>query len=486
MLLTIATTHQPATDLGYLLHKHPDRAQTFPMSYGQAHVFYSEANETRCEVSLLLDIDPVELVRGKTAGRGAWGGHKEKTFDQYVNDRPYVASSFLSVTLAKVFGTALSGRCKDRPALVNSAIPLTVSMPVLPCQGGESFLRSLFEPLGYTLSATALPLDETFPEWENSGYFDVTLTHTIRLSDLLSHLYVLIPVLDRDKHYWFGEDEIDKLMRHGDGWLKAHPEREVITQRYFRRKRKMAEIALAQLMEGEDPDAEAEAAAEGWQKLTAKKPVSLNQQRMEIVAELLKAKGAKRVLDLGCGEGSLLRGLLRDRFFEKVVGLDVSYRELEKAKRRLRTEQMPMQQQHRMELMQGSLIYRDVRLAGYDAATVIEVIEHMDLDRLAAFERVLFEFAQPQLVIVTTPNVEFNVRFAGLPAGKLRHKDHRFEWSRQTFEAWAQGVCDHFRYTAQFQGIGFDDPEVGSPTQMAVFTRADAKKETVREEALTV
>lgn len=475
MLLTIATTHQPATDLGYLLHKHPDRCQSFPMSFGQAHVFYPEANDARCQAALLLDVDPVELVRGKQS----YGRSKEKTFDQYVNDRPYVASSFLSVAISKVFGTALSGRCKDRPELVKTPIPLTVSIPVLPCRGGEDFLRSLFQPLGYTITAKPVPLDETFTDWSTSRYLDVTLSHNICLHELLSHLYVLIPVLDENKHYWFGEDEIEKLLRHGEGWLKEHPEREAITRRYFKRKRKMAETALVQLMEGEDPDAEAEEAAAGWQKLAAKKPVTLNQQRMETVAEVLKAEGAKRVIDLGCGEGSLLRVLLQDRTFEKVVGVDVSYRELEKAKRRLKTELFSMQQQHRLALMQGSLIYRDQRMVGYDAATVIEVIEHMDLDRLAAFERVLFEFAQPPTVIVTTPNSEFNVRFPGLPAGKLRHKDHRFEWSREEFEQWAQGVCDRFHYTAQFQGIGFDDSEVGSPTQMAIFKQNNAKQEEI-------
>lgn len=466
MLLNITTTHQPASDLGYLLHKHPERCQTFPMTFGKAHVFYPEVSAERCTATLLLDVDPVGLVRKKSAR------YQTKTFDQYVNDRPYVASSFLSVTLSKVFGTALSGRCKDRPELVNTAIPLTVSLPVLPCRGGEAFLQRLFTPLGYTVTATTLPLDETFPDWENSSYLSVTLTGTVRLCDLLSHLYVLIPVLDDDKHYWFGEDEIEKLLRHGEGWLKDHPAKEQITRRYLKRKRKMAETALAQLMEGEDPDAEAEAAAEGWQKLAEQKIVSLNQQRMELVANVLKSHGAKRVVDLGCGEGTLLRTLLQDRSFETLMGVDVSYRELEKAKRRLKRELSPLQQQHRVELMQGSLIYRDDRLKGYDAATVIEVIEHMDLDRLAAFERVLFEFAQPPIVIVTTPNIEFNVRFPTLPPGNLRHKDHRFEWTREEFESWAQGVCDRFYYTVTFQAIGYNDPEVGPPTQMGLFTKA--------------
>ena len=343
---------------------------------------------------------------------------------------------------------------KDRPELVNTPIPLTVhdSSASLPA-GGETFLRELFEPLGYAVTAEPLPLDEEFPDWGDSRYLSVTLGHTIRLSDLLSHLYVLIPVMDEDKHYWFGDDEVDKLLRHGEGWLKTHPSKEQITQRYFKRMPKLAEVARSQLMEGEDPDADAETAAQGWQKLAAKKPVDLNQQRMAAVVAVLKSHDAKRVIDLGCGEGSLLKVLLEDRFFERLMGVDVSFRALERAKKRLRVEQIPMHQQERIQLMQGSLIYRDERLMGYDAAAVIEVIEHIDLNRIRAFERVLFQFVQPPVVVITTPNAEFNVLFPTLEKGHFRHQDHRFEWTRQEFQDWAEDVCQWFGYRVEFQGI---------------------------------
>ncbi|HLO85153.1 MAG TPA: 3' terminal RNA ribose 2'-O-methyltransferase Hen1, partial [Nostocaceae cyanobacterium] len=197
MLLTITTTHSPATELGYLLHKHPDRCHSLSLSFGQAQVFYPEANDERCTVALLLDVDPVKLVRGKGA-----------TLEQYVSDRPYVASSFMSVAIAQVFSTALGGRSKDRPELAQTPLPLVAKLSVLPCRGGEGFLRQLFEPLGYTVHAQGHVLDAEFPDWGNSRYFTVELHHTITLSDLLSHLYVLIPVLDDDKHYWVNDDEI--------------------------------------------------------------------------------------------------------------------------------------------------------------------------------------------------------------------------------------------------------------------------------------
>ncbi|NJM72405.1 MAG: 3' terminal RNA ribose 2'-O-methyltransferase Hen1 [Scytonema sp. RU_4_4] len=460
MLLSITTTYYPATDLGYLLHKHPDRSQSFSLSFGQAHVFYPEANEQRCTAALLLDVDPVKLVRGRSVN-----------LEQYVNDRPYVASSFLSVAIAQVFSTALAGRCKDKPELVQTPIPLVAKLSVLPCRGGEGFLRQLFEPLGYTVTAQSHPLDEKFPDWGQSQYYTVELQHTLPLADLLSHLYVLIPVLDDDKHYWVGDEEVEKLLRHGEGWLPGHPARQAITRRYLKRLGRLTRAALAQLAEEDelDPDSTQESHAE--EEAAVEKPLSLNQQRLNAVVTTLKESGAKRVIDLGCAQGNLLRTLVKDSFFEQVTGVDVSYRSLEVAQERLDRLHLPRTQWERLQVFQSALTYQDKRFTGYDAATVIEVIEHLDLPRFAAFERVLFEFAQPKTVVVTTPNIEYNVRFEKLPAGKLRHRDHRFEWTRQEFQTWAKQVAERFGYTVKFQPIGEEDPEVGSPTQMGVFSR---------------
>jgi 3' terminal RNA ribose 2'-O-methyltransferase Hen1 len=468
MLLTISTTRIPATDLGYLLHKHPDRHQSFPMTFGSASVFYPEASAERCTVALLLDVDPVGLVRGKSKSG-------DRPLEQYVNDRPYVASSFLSVALAKVFSTALSGRCKDRPELAETAIPLTVNLSVLPCRGGEKFLREMFEPLGYHVVAKSLILDAQFPEWGASSYFSVELQNTIRLSDLLSHLYLLIPVLDDDKHYWVGDDEIEKLFRHGEGWLKAHPAREQIADRYLKRQRRLTRIAVAQLAEADNIDPDAIEVSHQQEEEVLEQRISLNQQRLEAVTEVLKASGAKRVVDLGCGEGKLLRLLLKENAIEQITGVDVSDRALEIAREKLQIDRLPPAQP-RIQLMQSSLIYRDSRLTDFDAAAVIEVIEHLDLDRLAAFERVLFELIRPKIAIVTTPNIEYNVKFENLPAGKFRHRDHRFEWTRTEFQAWANRVAERFGFAVEFRCVGTEDLEVGSPTQMAIFTIRTALK----------
>ena len=463
MLLNITTTHQPATDLGYLLHKHPDRCQSFPMTFGQAHVFYPESTTQKCTATLLLDINPVDLVRGRSSkGDGA--------LTQYVNDRPYAASSFMSVAIAKVFRTALSGRCKDLPELVDKAIPLTVNLPVLPCRGGISFLKELFEPLGYEVLGEVLPLDSTFSQWSDSIYLDATLSNTIPLQDLLSHLYVLIPVLDDDKHYWVGDEEIDKLLRHGEGWLNNHPIKEQITKRYLKRRWSLAKKALDRLSEEDNLDIDEEDIVRDREEAAIEKSISLNQQRLELVAETIKNHRVKRLIDLGCGEGKLLKYLLKNKSIEQTTGVDVSYRTLEIAKKRLKLDDLPFHQKDKIKLIQGSLIYRDKRFNDFDAATLIEVIEHLDLNRLAALERVVFEFAQPKLVIVTTPNIEYNVRFKSLPSGKLRHRDHRFEWTRKEFHDWSNKVADRFGYQVKFNGIGDRDPEVGMPTQMATFT----------------
>ena len=461
MLLTITTTHSPATDLGYLLHKNPARAQSFDLSFGKAHVFYPEASKERCTAALLLDVDPVALVRGPQGGDG---------LAQYVNDRPYVASSYLSVAIAQVFGSALGGRCRDKPEVADMALPLSAELPVVPSRGGEELIRKLFEPLGYEVELSGIPLDETYPEWGVSPYFKVRITGNLRLSEMLSHLYVLIPALDYNKHYYISDDEVEKLISRGEGWLNTHPEKENIVRRYLKHRRVLINEALVRLTEDEEPEADETHEQRNHEEAAIERTISLHDQRLAAVTEALKLSGATRVLDLGCGEGKLIGLLLKDRQFTEIIGMDVSYRSLRIAHRRLRFEQMPPLQKQRIQMIQGSLIYRDKRLEGYDGAAVVEVIEHLDPGRLAAFERALFEFARPRTVVITTPNIEYNPKFETLPAGKFRHKDHRFEWTRAEFRAWAERVSERFGYNVKFSPIGQEDPEIGAASQMAVFT----------------
>lgn len=463
MLLTITTLQKPATDLSFLLHKHPDRFQSFDLSFGKAHVFYSDASDDCCSANLMLDVDPIGMARGKRKAGGFLLGH-------YVNDRPYVASSFMSVAISQVFGTAMGGRCKDRPQLVTTPIPISAQINVLPVRGGEDFLHRIFAPLGYSVEAVHHPLDEQFPEWGESPYYSVTIRGTKTLSELLTHLYVLIPVFDNEKHYFVGEDEIEKLLTKGGNWLVNHPEKEQITRRYLKHQSSLYREAISRLVEDEEVSETAEQAS-AQQEDILEKPLSLNEQRLESVMQELRSSNARSVIDLGCGEGKLLRQLLQDRQFEKIVGMDVSIRALEIAQKRLKLERLSGRQAERLKLIHGSLTYRDKRLEGFDAAAVVEVIEHLDVPRLKAFERILFDFTRSQTILITTPNAEYNVIWETLPAGQFRHADHRFEWTRTEFQEWATQMAELYGYSVRFVPIGPVDDQFGSPTQMGVFVR---------------
>lgn len=462
MLLTISTHHPAAGNLSYLLHKHPDRLQSFDLSFGKAHVFYPEQTEDRCTCCLLLDVDPVGMVRRK-------GKFQNDLLRQYVNDRPYVASSFLSVAISQVFRTALGGRCEERPELVTVPLPFEVQLDVLPVRGGEEFLQQMFEPLGYQISATRHPLDEQFAEWGDSPYYSVTLKTEKTLSELLTHLYVLIPVFDNQKHYYVGDDELEKLLSKGTGWLASHPQKELITRRYLNFRPSLYRQALERLLE-ETPHEEEESEQQlDHQEDVLEQPLSLNEQRHGTVLAALRGSGAHSVLDLGCGEGRLLNELTKDKQFQRIVGLDVSIRALEVAHRRLKLDHRHDRDSERIELLHGSLMYRDKRLQGFDAAAVVEVIEHLDPPRLTAFERVVFEFAKPRTVVVTTPNREYNTMWESLPAGQFRHSDHRFEWTREEFQDWANRIGERYGYSVRFLPVGPENAQVGSPTQMGVF-----------------
>jgi len=466
MLLTISTTHVPATDLGYLLHKNPSRLQTEELSFGKAHVFYPEADTNRCTVAILLEVDPIGLVRGRRGPAGEGG-----QLQQYVNDRPYAANSFMSVALGRLFGTALSGRSKERQELADTPLPLSAKLPAIAAGSGSELVRRLFEPLGYHISAESDLLDETFPEWGESRYASVEIAATTRLQDLLTHLYVLIPVLDNEKHYWVGDDEVEKLLKRGEGWLATHPEKDLIVSRYLKRQHRLTREALDRLAEETFDTEEEREEVRNEEEQKVERSLGLHEQRMGTVLSVLRSVGAKRVVDLGCGEGKLVRYLLADPQFEFTLGMDVSWRSLEIAKERLHLDRLPERQKTRIQFVQGSLMYRDQRLSGFDAATVVEVIEHLDAPRLEAFERVLFAFARPMHVILTTPNVEYNSVFETLPAGQFRHRDHRFEWSRAEFEIWAKRIADNYGYEVRFQAVGPQDAVLGAPTQMGIFSR---------------
>lgn len=466
MLFTLATTRYPATDLGYLLHKHPAKVQSVSIKNGQAHIFYTEAAENSCTCALLLDIDPVSLVRGNE-------GFNQDSFalEQYVNDRPYASSSFMSTAIAKAYSSALNGKCKDRPELVHEALPLTATLSVVPVRGGQELLESLFLPLGYQLQVVQHPLDEQFPDWGNSRYFSVTLTHTITLQELLLHLFILIPVLDNDKHYWVGEEEVQKLLDKGKGWLDKHPQRDLIVRRYLKNQKALMHEALSAFTKPE-PDTE---------DMTDTRPMPkeprLHDVRLQTVCSTLLKHGIQTVTDMGCGEGKLLRLLLEQPQFTAITGVDVSAHSLNVAADRLKLGKMGELQKKRIRLLQGSATFRDKRLEGAEALVMVEVIEHLEPHSLQAMQLNVFGVLKPALVIITTPNKEWNSTFTEDEA-KMRHSDHRFEWTRMEFDNWCSQVCTTYAYEAEILPVGEVTREWGAPGQMAVFYQ------TIKEDTL--
>lgn len=458
MLFTVSYSGPDATDLGFLLHKHPAKLQTFGLSVGDAHVFYPEATAERCTAALLLEVDPVGLVRNKRLG-----GSDAFSLGHYVNDRPYASSSMLAVAIGQVYRTAMTGRSDDRPELAATVLPLELGLTTVPSKGSEGLVRRLFEPLGWTVSEDVIPLDGEHPDWGASRYSNVRLSGSRRLSDALRQVYVLLPVLDDSKHYWVSDDEIGKLLRAGEGWLAEHPDRELITRRYLAHQRSMVADATARLIEvGDDVAPEA---------LPENPTAPLYQMRAEAVLSALRDVAAHRVADLGCGEGALLRRLIADPSFTEIVGADVSARALAAAEDVLHLRDLSDRQRERVRLIQSSVTYHDPRIRSLDAAVLMEVIEHLDPERLPALESSVFGDARPGAVVVTTPNADYNALYPALPAGRFRHPDHRFEWTRAEFAAWAEGVAERNGYRVEYRPVGEVDASAGSPTQLALFRR---------------
>lgn len=444
---------------------------------GRAHVFYPEATPERCTAALLLEVDPIGLIRGKGSSRATGPANTSVPLTHYVSDRPYTASAMVAVALGRMFRTAMAGRCDQRPDLVDLELPLTIRIPCLPTggrvggAGGADLVRRLFEPLHWSVTATELPLDPQIPQWGPSRYVDLRLAGNLTVAQALSHLYVLLPVLDGAKHYWVGDDEVTKLVRAGGSWLGSHPERDLIAKRYLAHQDDLVLSAIGRLAEVDPstPEALDNEVPPGGERST-----SLAAERSSAVLAELLAAGAGRVVDLGCGEGALLRALLRDPSFTEVLGVDVSARALARAERRLGLERMPDSQRARLRLLQSSLTYRDERLTGYDAAVLMEVVEHLDPARLPSLESNIFSHARPGAVIVTTPNADYNVLYPRLAAGELRHADHRFEWTRAEFAEWSNSVATRWGYTVRLAGIGTGHHRFGAPTQLAVFSRTQA------------
>ncbi len=457
-LLAKAGSEYSARDLGFLLHKHPDHVHTKKTSAGEATIFYPEISEERTTAVLHLEVDPVGLVRGKNQ-------QSDGLLAQYVNDRPYVANSFLSVAMGRSFAQTMAGKSKDRQEMADQSLDFEIRILPVALAGDRELLASLFEPLGYTILSPEKVDDQVV--------IDLRLTACLRLAEILNHLHVLIPVMDNFKHYFVAQEEIDKLLAKGEGWLPDHPAKELITRRALKHRRSLANLALARLEESSVVDDEEETPKLKPEE-QLEKPLRLHDIRLDTVADVLRQRNVKSVLDLGCGEGKLIARLIKERGIDRIVGVDPSVRILEAAHRKLRLHQAGDAMSERVALQMGSLTYSDRRWKGFDAATLVEVIEHIEPHRLSALVMSLFADARPNMVVMTTPNREYNVLFETMKENQLRHPDHRFEWTRAEFEGWANEVAAEHGYTTAFAPLGPVDETHGGPSQMAIFTLGEA------------
>ena len=460
-----------ATALSHLLRKHPGRLQTFELPVGSAHVFYPEYSPQRTTAALLLEVDAIGLVRNKRF-RGDNG-----VLDYYINDRPYTASSLLAVAMGRVLRNAMTPTSEAHPELADTPLPLRLVVPVISTRGrdGHDLAERLFVPLGWTIEQRPIPLDPDYPLWGDSRYSSLVLTGTVPLHLALRQLYVLLPVLDDSKHYWVSDDEAEKLVRQGEGWLPGHPERGLISHRYLAHQQDLVAVADARIAEESTAPAESTTALPPSPGASAGASVQpLRVQRAEAVMTALKDCGARQVADVGAGSGALLRRMQKDSFFTRILGTDVSARSLEQAARVMNVDELADADRARITLLHSSVLYRDERLVGFDAAVLMEVIEHIEPSRLSALEDSIFAGAAPPTVIVTTPNSEYNHLYPALAVGSLRHDDHRFEWTRAEFAQWAEALAKRHGYGVEYRRVGETSAGAGSPTQMAIFRKAGA------------
>ena len=456
VLLLLTTTRRPATDLGRLLALESGEVHEFAVPGGIATLHLPEVSAHRCTAAVFLEWHH----RGSDLGDDQAGAGGRAPVPAHVT------SDMLADAVSLVFRNALAGASGHRyPHLLRAALPLEIVIPQFPCQAGVHLAERLFGPLGWRVLVDPVLLDARHPEWGDTGHSALTLRGTISLADAVTHLSVLLPVLvNGNKGRLAPEGRIGRLLRPYCDWLTRHPERQLIMGSYQKRRG-------ASLVRTTDASPKAVEMAHAVRPTVVREGLAV--ERLEAVLAALARTSAERVIDLGCGTGVLLARIAQDSRYTEVVGVDDAAQALELARRRLQLELLPERQRSRIKLLQLSILRRDNRLIGFDAAILMEVIEHFDPFRLPALVINIFGHARPGTVIVTTPNLEHTLRYPGPTRSGLRHDDHRFEWSRQEFAAWVADASQRYGYVGRIQGVGTCDPQVGHPTQLAVFTRLD-------------
>lgn len=441
MLMTITCKGSDAQDLSWLLHKRPDRFQAFNLPYGTAYVFFPEYSDNKCIVTLLLDVESSGLNDICKAKDGEF---------QYVNPRQYLSGSLLSGAITKVFASAIKGVCEEKPELVDKVFNYEMEITSFSCRLNPDYIEKLFLPLGYEI-------DFTKPSGQYSEiaqqFGNLKLIARTTLQKLLSQLFILLPVFDRQLHFWIGESQLEKFIRHSTGWLENHPEKSFIINEYFWPASELKYRVLEYF--NAIPSAD-------------EKAPGLNALRQEEIINSLIRHDATSILDLGCGNGSLLELLAQEKRFSKIAGMDIAARNIDEARKKLCSPGRRLCEAEYVFV--GSLTYKDKRISNYDALVLSEVIEHFELERMVLVMKNIFEHAKPRLFIMTTPNKAYNIEYL-LKYDEIRHPDHRHEFNEEEFTSFCQKFASQYNYELEMSSIGEKLPELGAPTLMGIFKK---------------
>lgn len=446
MLLTINCEGPDAMDLSWLLHKRPNRFQAFNLGYGKAFVFFTEYSQNSCTACLLLEIMPDALNDLCKSKDGEF---------QYVNSRQYLSSSLLAGAIGKAYSSAIKGTCQDKPDLVGKKHGFKVRINNFSCRLNPIFIDRIFSPLGYQIEWRNIQIND---EYCTGGFIcgDLQLSIDATLQEILSHLYILLPVFDRQTHFWLDESQLQKFIRHCQGWLGRHPEKRLIINEYFGpvselKYRLMKHFGVIRPLADKS------------------RTPTFNQMRRSAISDVIAASGAKTIIDLGCGDGSFVFSLHGQNRYEKLAGMDASAQNIENARKKF--DSPFFHRRKSPEFFIGSITYRDKRISGYDAVILSEVIEHFEPERMDGVMRNILGEARPKLFVMTTPNKAYNQEFPFLEAGEFRHPDHRHEFGEDEFISFCEKYAAVFGYDLEISHVGVELSRIGSPTFMGIFKK---------------
>lgn len=456
MQLAIKATGEGAKMLSFLLSKNPQNLYDRMEKGYRVRLTYTVFSDSEVEALIFVTPDPVELVK-----------NSPDTYEitQYINDREFVVSSIFCSNTRSALGTALNGRPKEEYLdWAKHAFQLTIGFGPVATDLPDAAIKNLFEPLGYQTEIERGRADYNFQFKERSSARFINLQSKVTLQNALQHLFVLIPVLDDYRHYFIDEREIEKLERYGEGWLADHPLKELIIKRTLRFRELIDQMVLNShqtelINEAVTPEP----------NISSQPVVRLNKLRYQRLVKIIEDLAAREsIVDFGAGEGKLSVRLGFIPGVKEILAVEPTEKEQLRALKRF-SEASRKDDFIAPTPVWGSLFYYDEQLCGKDVMILSEVIEHIDESRLPRVMDTILGSYKPQVLLITTPNAEYNPVYQ-MEEG-IRHKDHRFEWSRAEFAEWTYCLARNYAYEVQIDGIGEEAEGYGHPSQLAILTR---------------